>query len=91
MLIIIMTVTILMSILINLTMLKPYYILKEKKNITSAYEEIQSLFQKDTVKNEEIDQVAVANSPFTEIHYKSPPTLVDVWAGSGSTTSPSVK
>ena len=58
MLIIIMTVTILMSILINLTMLKPYYILKEKKNITSAYEEIQSLFQKDTVKKEEIDQVA---------------------------------
>ena len=58
MLIIIMTVTILMSILINLTMLKPYYILNEKKNITSAYEEIQSLFQKDTVKKEEIDQVA---------------------------------
>lgn len=58
MLIIIMTSTILLSVFINVTMLKPYYVMKEKKYIKEAYEEIQRIFKEDTVKKADIDQVA---------------------------------
>lgn len=57
MLIIIMTSTILLSVFINVTMLKPYYVMQEKKCIKAAYKEIQQVFQQDTVQKAEIDQI----------------------------------
>ncbi len=57
MLIIIMTSTILLSVFINVTMLKPYYVMQEKKYIKAAYKEIQQVFQQDTVQKAEIDQI----------------------------------
>ena len=53
MLIVILTSTILLSVLINLVMLKPYYVIKEKKNIREAYFKIQKIFEADTVNKED--------------------------------------
>ena len=54
MLIIIMTSVILLSVLINLTMLKAYYTVKEKKTIKESYYQIQ----KDTVRKNDVDEIA---------------------------------
>ena len=58
MLIIIMTSVILLSVLINLTMLKTYYTVKEKKTIKESYYQIQKVFQKDTVRKNDVDEIA---------------------------------
>lgn len=58
MLIIIMTSVILLSVLINLTMLKAYYTVKEKKTIKESYYQIQKVFQKDTVRKNDVDEIA---------------------------------
>ena len=39
--------------------------------------------------HQEINQITVLKCPLTNIHYNSPPTLVDVIGGNGFTTSPS--
>ena len=51
MLIIIMTSVILLSVLVNLTMLKTYYTEKEKKAIKESYCEIQKVFKSFMYKN----------------------------------------
>ena len=58
MLIIIMTSVILLSVLVNLTMLKTYYTEKEKKAIKESYCEIQKVFKKDTVRKNDVDEIA---------------------------------
>ena len=58
MLIIIMTSVILLSVLINLTMLKTYYTVKEKKTIKESYYQTQKVFQKDTVRKNDVDEIA---------------------------------
>ena len=58
MLIIILTSVILLSVLINLTMLKTYYTVKEKKTIKESYCEIEKVFKKDTVRKNDVDEVA---------------------------------
>ena len=58
MLIIIMTSVILLSVLINLTMLKTYYTVKEKKTIKESYYQIQKVFQKNTVRKNDVDEIA---------------------------------
>ena len=57
MLIIIMTSVILLSVLVNLTMLKTYYTEKEKKAIKESYCEIQKVFKKDTVRKNDVDEI----------------------------------
>lgn len=57
-LIVIMASTILLSVLINIIMLKPYYISQEKKYIKEAYCELKEIFKKDTVNKSEIAEVA---------------------------------
>ena len=42
-LIVIMASTILLSICINILMIEPYYVFKEKKNITQVYDSINHL------------------------------------------------
>ena len=58
MLIIIMTSVIALSVLVNLTMLKTYYTVKEKKTIKESYVQLQKIFKKDTVRENEVDEVA---------------------------------
>ena len=53
-----MTSVILLSVLINLTMLKTYYTVKEKKTIKESYYQIQKVFQKDTVRKNDVDEIA---------------------------------
>ena len=53
-----MTSVILLSVLINLTMLKAYYTVKEKKTIKESYYQIQKVFQKDTVRKNDVDEIA---------------------------------
>ena len=55
---IVMTSVILLSVLINLTMLKTYYTVKEKKTIKESYYQIQKVFQKDTVRKNDVDEIA---------------------------------
>ena len=78
MLIVILTSTILLSVLINLVMLKPYYVIKEKKNIREAYFKIQKIFEADTVNKEDVDQVArdynyriMISDPINQMVYSS--------------------
>lgn len=78
MLIVIMTSVILLSVLINFTMLKSYYIMKEKKSIRESYKKIQCIFEKDTVRKSDIDVVAknfdyriLINDPSGQIVYSS--------------------
>lgn len=77
-LIVIMTSVILLSVLINFTMLKSYYIMKEKKSIKDSYDKIQQIFTKDTVRKSDIDVVAkdsdyriLINDPTGQIVYSS--------------------
>lgn len=58
MLIIIMTSVIALSVLVNLTMLKTYYTVKEKKTIKESYVQLQKIFKKDTVRENEVDEIA---------------------------------
>lgn len=58
MLIIIMTSVIALSVLVNLTMLKMYYTVKEKKTIKESYVQLQKIFKKDTVRENEVDEIA---------------------------------
>ena len=58
MLIIIMTSMIALSVLVNLTMLKTYYTVKEKKTIKESYVQLQKIFKKDTVRENEVDEIA---------------------------------
>ena len=58
MLIIIMTSVILLSVLVNLTMLKTYYTVKEKKKIKESYYKIEKVFKKDTVRKNDVDEIA---------------------------------
>ena len=58
MLIIIMTSVIALSVLVNLTMLKTYYTVKEKKTIKESYVHLQKIFKKDTVRENEVDEIA---------------------------------
>ena len=58
MLIIIMTSVIALSVLVNLTMLKTYYTVKEKKTIKESYVQLQKIFKKDTVRENEVDESA---------------------------------
>ena len=58
MLIIIMTSVIALSVLVNLTMLKMYYTVKEKKTIKESYVQLQKIFKKDTVRDNEVDEIA---------------------------------
>ena len=44
-LIVIMASTILLSICINILMIEPYYVFKEKKNIKQVYDSIKHLLQ----------------------------------------------
>ncbi len=78
MLIVILTSTILLSVLINLVMLKPYYVMKEKKHIREAYYKIQRIFQDDTVNKEDVDQIArdydyriMISDPMNQMVYSS--------------------
>lgn len=78
MLIVIMTSVILLSVLINFTMLKSYYIMKEKKSIRESYDKIQRIFKKDTVRKSDVDVVAkdsdyriLINDPTGQIVYSS--------------------
>lgn len=57
-LIIIMTSVIALSVLVNLTMLKTYYTVKEKKTIKESYVQLQKIFKKDTVRENEVDEIA---------------------------------
>lgn len=57
MLIIILGATILCSVGINLVMLKPYYTMKEKKNIKEAYQKLKVIFKADTIDTKDIDKV----------------------------------
>ena len=58
MLIIIMTSVIALSVLVNLTMLKTFYTVKEKKTIKESYVQLQKIFKKDTVRENEVDEIA---------------------------------
>lgn len=58
MLIVIMASMILLSVLINFVMLKPYYIIQEKKYIKNSYKEVKDIFKNDTVNKSEIADVA---------------------------------
>ena len=58
MLTIIMTSVIALSVLVNLTMLKTYYTVKEKKTIKESYVQLQKIFKKDTVRENEVDEIA---------------------------------
>ena len=50
-LIVIMASTILLSICINILMIEPYYVFKEKKNITHVYDSINHLFNTKGARN----------------------------------------
>ena len=58
MLIIIMTSVMALPVLVNLTMLKTYYTVKEKKTIKESYVQLQKIFKKDTVRENEVDEIA---------------------------------
>lgn len=53
-LIVIMASTILLSICINILMIEPYYVFKEKKNITQVYDSINHLLNTKGADNNSI-------------------------------------